>query len=85
MPTMTNNKPHKGTMSSWRRYRVEGCAGLGYIIMGKFDTHERFAGMRGHTSCVMSHDLDTGEIETLNSRYTLVGPEMIPDADKRSA
>lgn len=64
-------KPHKGRIDCWSKYPVDG-VGLGYRILGRFLDHPAFAGMLGHTSYVISHDQETGEIETLNSRYTLI-------------
>lgn len=67
-------KPHKGSIKNWFKYDSD--KGLGYLIRGEFVDHPAFAGLPdGHTSYVISHDEKTGEIETRNSRYTLVGPE----------
>lgn len=70
-------KPHLGRITSW--YKTEfgaGGRGLGYLICGTFLDHPKFMGMSDvHTSYVISHDTETGEIETKNSRYTLVGAE----------
>lgn len=70
-------KPHKGSLKNWFK-EDWGCAGLGlgYMIRGEFVDHPEFAGCKnGHTSYVVAHDEATGEVETKNSRYTLVGPE----------
>ena len=67
-------KPHLGKITDWQKSEVSAQYGLGYQIVGIFVDHPRFAGMRGHTSYVVAHDEETGEIETRNSRYTLVQP-----------
>lgn len=69
-------KPFKGTLKDWHiffpapQWEPEG---LGYIIKGTFVDHEDFAGEEGSTSWVVVHNEDTGDIETLNSRYVLFG------------
>lgn len=65
---MNNSKPHKGRISGWHKHYTYG----GYIIRGRFVDHPEFAGYSGHTSLVLSHNEETGEVETRNSRYTLV-------------
>jgi hypothetical protein len=65
-------KPHRGAIKNWHReYRT----GLGYVIIGEFVAN---AGQRKSTSYVLKHDEATGEIETRNSRYTLLGQEKYP-------
>lgn len=76
--TVSREKPFKGTIEDWRKVPC-GDYGLGYMIYGYTPDHPEFAGMgRGdtyfHTSYVVKHDETTGEIETRNSRYKLVGP-----------
>lgn len=72
-------KPHMGRIQNWRREDANG--GIGYIIVGRFLDHDRLKGSNNaHTSYVVKHDEKTGEIETRNSRYTLVGPESFRDA-----
>jgi hypothetical protein len=67
-------KPHKGQIKNWFKSETEGF-GLGYRIRGEFVDHPEFGNARsGVTSYVVAHDEATGEIETRNSRYTLVGP-----------
>ena len=69
------DKPHKG-----RLYNVEKTAcvdyGLGFLYRCRFADHPRFAGAFGHTSYVVWEGMpdETGayEIETRNSRYTVV-------------
>lgn len=65
------DKPHKGSIESWFKYKVDGNGG--YIIRGRFVDHPQFAMEFGHTSLVLSHNEESGEIETRNSRYTLIG------------
>lgn len=74
------DKPHRGTMKNWFK-EYWGCEGygLGYMIRGEFVDHPEYAGCpNGHTSYVVAHDEATGEVETKNSRYTLVGPSINP-------
>lgn len=70
---MTIEKPHKGRIENWYKAETHPDYGLGYYIRGRFVDHPQFAGETGHTSYIVAHDKDTGEIETRNSRYTLVG------------
>lgn len=69
-------KPHKGEIKYWTKVECDA-PGLGYIITGRFMDHPRFAMMWGHTSWVVAHDEKTGEIETRNTRYTLVDEETV--------
>jgi hypothetical protein len=66
-----SDKPHKGSIENWFKQEITGDGG--YIIRGRFVDHPLFAGETGHTSLVLSHNEGTGEIETRNSRYTLIG------------
>ncbi len=68
-----SGKPHRGSLGRWRRMECEN--GLGYYIVGIFIGHPSFTGEYGHTSYVVAHEGD--EIETRNSRYTLVGEEHV--------
>lgn len=72
-------KPHHGRITSWFRDRNVTDRGLGYVIIGKFMDHPTLGKDDSpcHTSCVLAHDDATGEIETLNSRYTLVGDPLV--------
>lgn len=77
----TSLKPHKGSLKDWwKHYPLEefGSEGLGYIICGVFVDHEDFAGEDSHTSWVVSHDETEGYVETLNSRYILIGEPIKP-------
>lgn len=67
-------KPHMGSIAQWRREMLPG-HGLGYRICGQSIDHPRWGGCPMYTSYVVKHDEATGEIETRNSRYTLIGPE----------
>lgn len=58
-----SEKPHYGRIKDWYRD--------GDVIRGVFLDHPYHRG-EGHTSLVLHHDGATGEIETKNSRYTLV-------------
>ncbi len=62
-------KPHKGKIADWYVRPVDDEC---YVIQGRFEEHPEFAGLVGHTSRVLGWDKATGEIETRNSRYTLV-------------
>lgn len=63
------DKPHKGSITNWDKLPWYGSN----IIVGEFVDHPEFAGKPGHTSPVVKHG--GNEIETRNSRYTLVGDE----------
>lgn len=69
---MEEDKPHLGRIENWKMAECDARFGLGYFIRGRFVGHPYFAGEYGHTSWVVAHNLETGEIETRNSRYTLV-------------
>jgi len=66
------DKPHKGRIDRWTKLTFP----LGTIVFGRALEHPAFAGSEIRTSYVVSHDEATGEIETRNSRYTLVGKEL---------
>lgn len=65
-------KRHKGQIENWFRQEV----GNKTVILGRFVNHPEFGYANGRTSYIVSHDEATGEIETRNSRYTLVGKEL---------
>jgi hypothetical protein len=69
-------KPHKGTINNWYKKHWYGR----HIIIGDFVDHHEFAGKSGHTSYIVKHDEETGEVETRNSRYTLGTPATVTDA-----
>jgi hypothetical protein len=60
-------KPHKGRITSAYKYPL---GSIYYTYRGQFLDHPQFAGCDGHTSVVLWEE--GNEIETLNSRYTLV-------------
>jgi len=69
-------KPYKGSIKDWYVFYPSPewkPQGLGYLIMGTFVDHGQYAGCSGSTSWVVSHDEGSGEVETLNSRYNLIG------------
>lgn len=70
------DKPYFGRITDWRKAPAVSGNGLGYVIEGRFLDHPLIKGL-GHTSWVVKHDMNTGEIETRNSRYTLVGEELL--------
>ena len=70
-----NTKPYKGFIRDWQRQTLKDGR---YIIWGTFDGHPWFHNSHGHTSIITFHDTATGDVETLNSRYTLIGPENDP-------
>lgn len=75
-------KPHKGRITNWSKEYIPNCEGLGYIINGTCNSHPNFETNKWfHTSWVVSftgpaEGETTSEIETKNSRYTLVGEEV---------
>ena len=66
-------KPHRGRITDWTRVWIDDER---YHIFGFSQDHPRLA---GHllTSVVLKHDEATGEIETKNQRFRLVGPEVL--------
>ena len=66
-------KPHKCKIRNWGRLPCDG--GLGYYIYGEFVDHPDFGTKETNSSYVVKHDTKTGEIETRNSRYTLLGED----------
>lgn len=78
---MIDKKEFKGNLKNWYKYYpvlMTGPEGLGYVIIGTFDGHPHFDGEKGNTSFVVSHDKETGMIETLNSCYKLIGDPIKP-------
>lgn len=70
-----SNKPHKGQLENWSLVRsARALDGLTFYATGMFVNHPRFAGTSGYTSMIKSIKFKDGgaEIETMNSRYTLV-------------
>ena len=75
-------KPYKGHITEWSKFHTP--FGLRYYIFGKFLNHPDFGQKETNTSPVVYHDETTGEIETRNSRYTLIGQEMGPHVSPSS-
>ncbi len=71
-----SSKPHHGRIQHWKK--VQPVGERGFYIVGSFMDHPMLGkhGGRSRTSQVVKHDGATGEIETRNSRYMLVGPEL---------
>jgi len=75
-------KPLKGEIHDWeimyypkemfRDEQGEFPKNLGYLIRGVPHGHPNFVDYV-RTSPIVKHDRSTGEVETLNSRYLLVG------------
>lgn len=65
------SKPHRGSIRNWHKVP----SGKSYYIWGEFIDHPGFGNVITNSSPVFSHDVETGEIETQNSRYILIGPE----------
>lgn len=73
-------KLYNGTISNWRKVEFNKTRypdlpdNLGFVIQGTSRGHPKgFKNIR--TSPVVKHNKQTGEIETLNSRYSLVGED----------
>ena len=64
------SKPHNGRIEDWTRVPCDH--GAGFFVVGRFVDHYRLAGLEGHTSWAVA--LEGDQLETRNSRYTLVGP-----------
>jgi hypothetical protein len=67
-----HDKPHKGGITAWRTIDWYGRV----IVIGQFVNHPEFGDRYGHTSYIVNRD--GCEIETRNSRYTLIGDEISP-------
>jgi hypothetical protein len=70
-------KPYRGEIHNWEKRRFDkdrNCLpeNLGYVIFGRPKGHPSFS-RSIQTSAVVSHNEETGEIETLNSIYQLIG------------
>lgn len=76
MPTdiFQTEKPFNGTITNWRRVKCQREQGLGWFVTGRNADHPTKAPADITTTEVVSFDAATGEIETVNSRYRLVGP-----------
>lgn len=77
---MDISKPHRGRIVNWTASKIAGPFGSRLaVIVGQTPDHPDAP--VGHTfpiitSAVILHDDRSGEIETVNSRYTLVGPDV---------
>ena len=70
-PAPPAEKPHHGRIAAWRKIKsgtMEGYEGV-------FLDHPHLTGFVSRTSAILKGPDGDGEIETLNSRYKLVGPE----------
>lgn len=70
---MNIDKPHKGRIVHWAPCQStdkDNRGTLGYYIKGVFLDHPQFYGKPGYTSNIVARK--DNEIETRNSRYTLV-------------
>lgn len=65
-------KPYKGEIHHWRRVKTSD----GYFITGQPHNHPEFIDWI-KTSRVVKFNAALLEIETLNSRYRLIGKEVI--------
>ena len=70
---MNEDKPHYGNLTNWYKLPCPTTGGLGYRIVCYFEDHPWFKGMTGMTSEVYVFGDNSREIETKNSRYTLIG------------
>lgn len=68
-PEPKSEKPHKGWINQWAKQEIDKKYGLGYRIIGDFQV---YGGGGGSSSYVVKHE--GNEIETKNSRYTLLHP-----------
>lgn len=73
-------KPFKGEILNWTTRQVDPIheheykeKTLGFYVTGTFKDHPQFHGRYGHTSMIVKVG-KRGMVETLNSRYRLVGP-----------
>lgn len=60
-----SDKPHKGVIKNWHKKDHGGFS----VILGTTGDRDEFW---IRTSAIVNHDEATGEVETRNSRYTLV-------------
>lgn len=74
------SKPFKGSIHNWRRTRRPYWPAAWYVIIGEPRGHPKFSGWI-RTSLVQKETIEDAGItvETLNSIYFLVGPEVIHD------
>lgn len=75
-----SEKPHKGRIKNW--YFIQTHANTPPRIAGIFLDHPTLCGDDAETTSVLKFDAATGEIETRNTRYTLVS-EGVPALNPR--
>jgi len=73
-------KPHRGRIAVWRKVGRDNHT----AYEGVFLDHPNLTDFVGHTSAVLKGPDGDGEIETLNSRYTLIGPETTDDTVRKA-
>jgi hypothetical protein len=74
--SIPETKKNKGYIDNWSitevGYEENGRRMIGKVIFGTFINHPSFGGpMAGRTSRIVELNLETGVVETLNSRYNL--------------
>jgi len=70
-PSAPVEKPHRGRIAAWRKTGHDEAT----AYEGVFLDHPNLTGFMSVTSAVMAGPDGGGEIETLNSHYTLIGAE----------
>jgi hypothetical protein len=73
-------KPHRGRIAAWRKIGRDNDE----RYEGVFLDHPHLTGFISHTSAVLKGPDGLGEIETLNSRYTLIGVETTDDTARKA-
>ena len=73
------DKPHHSRIDGWYEHPAQG--GLGYRVNGMFMDHPQLKGYNAHTSFVVARN--GNEIETNNSRYTLLNPRAPEDQSQK--
>ncbi len=73
-------KPHRGRIAVWRKVGRDNQT----AYEGVFLDHPNLTDFVGHTSAVLKGPDGNGEIETLNSRYTLIGAETTEDTVRKA-
>lgn len=73
-------EPHRGRIAAWRKIG----RGNGATYEGVFLDHPYLTGFINRTSGALKGPDGDGEIETLNSRYTLIGAETTDDTVRKA-
>lgn len=73
-------KPHRGRIAVWRKVGRDNQT----AYEGVFLDHPNLTDFVGHTSAVLKGPDGNGEIETLNSRYALIGAETTEDTVRKA-